>query len=425
MTPLCMAVPEAEGESPAEVPEVKAQNVLLISLETGAVIYEKNADERIFPASTTKIMTLILALEHCRDLEAGVTVSETYDDDLIFGSSGINITEGEVFTVADLLYAVAIASANDAANVLAEYVGGSIENFVQMMNDKAAAIGAKNTQFKNVHGLPDDEHYTTAADMALFMQYGMGIDLFQTLMSTYARTIPATNKSSRRLISTTNSLISQVSANYYKYACGGKTGTTTAAGYNLVSWAKKNEKSFLCVAMNADKAASLTNPIFSDSKNLYEWAFENFSLQQIVNTKDPQIEIKVNLSAEKDYVVLCAEENLSAILPNNTDLSTLDYTKDVPEEVLAPIAIGDEIGTLTISKDGVVYGKTKLVAGEDISRSTVLYYLYCIKQFFSNLWVQIVAAILLILLIIYIIIMIRRNRRRRRRVVRLKPRIRY
>jgi len=370
-------------------------------------------------------MTLIVALENCDDLEKTVMVTETFDDDLVFGSSGINVKEGEILSVTDLLYAVAVASANDAANVLAEYVGGSIENFVAMMNTKAAAIGAKGTHFVNVHGLTAENHYTTAHDMSLMMEYGLEVDMFRTLMSTYARVIPATNKSDRRVVSTTNSLISQVSSYYFKYACGGKTGTTTPAGYNLVSWASKNGENFLCVAMHADKASYSNNPIFSDSKKLYNWAFDNFSLQQIIDTKDPQTEIPVELSAEKDFVVLTAAEDLSAVLPNNTDLSTLTYKMDVPEQVMAPIYVGDEIGTVTISKDGVVYGKTKLVAGEDISRSTVLYYLYCIKQFISNIWVQIIGGILLVLLVIYIIVTIRRNRRRRRRMVRLKRRIRY
>jgi len=426
VAPICLAEPETQAEQGIEaVPEVAAQNVYLKSLDTGAVIYSKNADERIHPASTTKIMTLIVALENCDDLEKTVMVTETFDDDLVFGSSGINVKEGEILSVTDLLYAVAVASANDAANVLAEYVGGSIENFVAMMNTKAAAIGAKGTHFVNVHGLTAENHYTTAHDMSLMMEYGLEVDMFRTLMSTYARVIPATNKSDRRVVSTTNSLISQVSSYYFKYACGGKTGTTTPAGYNLVSWASKNGENFLCVAMHADKASYSNNPIFSDSKKLYNWAFDNFSLQQIIDTKDPQTEIPVELSAEKDFVVLTAAEDLSAVLPNNTDLSTLTYKMDVPEQVMAPIYVGDEIGTVTISKDGVVYGKTKLVAGEDISRSTVLYYLYCIKQFISNIWVQIIGGILLVLLVIYIIVTIRRNRRRRRRMVRLKRRIRY
>lgn len=422
--PLGFATPETQAQM-QEVPEVAAQSVLLMSLDTGAIIYEKNADERIHPASTTKIMTLIVALENCKDIDARVTVSGTYDDDLVMGSSSISLKEGEVITVSDLLYAVAVSSANDAANVLAEHIGGSVENFIAMMNKKAAKLGAKNTHFVNTHGLTADKHYTTARDMSKIMKYGLEVDMLRTLLSTYARTIPATNLSDRRVISTTNSLISQISSNYYKYACGGKTGTTTPAGYNLVSWAAKNGENFLCVAMHADKESYSYNPIFSDSRKLYDWAFDNFSLQQIIDTNTPQTEVPVELSAEKDFVVLTAAENLSAILPNDTDLSTLTYKLEVPEQVMAPITTGDEIGTVTISKDGVVYGKTKLLAGEDISRSTVLYYLYCIKKFVSNIWVQIIGGILLLLIIIYIIVTIRRNRRRRRRIMRFKSRIRY
>ncbi len=425
-TPFCYATPAQEEVVVEPVPSVKAQNVLLMSLDTGAVVYEKAADEQIHPASTTKIMTLIIALEHCgKDLQATVTAGEHYDDDLVMGSSGITVKEGEIFTVEDLLYAVAIASANDASNVLAEYVAGSREEFVKLMNDKAAELGLENTHFVNTHGLTADGHYTSARDMAVIMEYALGLDLFRTLMSTYARTIPATNKTEKRVISTTNSMISAVSNHYYRYACGGKTGTTTPAGYNLVSWAAKGDRDFLCVAMHADKKSNYTNPIFSDSKKLYEWAFDNFSTQQIINTSDPQKEVAVELSAEKDYVVLTAAENLFAVLRNDETPEDLTYTVEVPDQVLAPIYKGDAIGRITVSKDGVVLGSTDLVAGEEIKRSTVLYYLYCIRQFVAKPWVQIVGGILLLLIIIYIILMIRRNRARRRRMVRLKTRLRY
>lgn len=422
--PVCFATSEEEVEI-EPVPETEAQNVLLMSVETGAVIYEKAADERIHPASTTKIMTMVIALENCKDLQAEVTASEHFDDDLVVGSSGITVKEGEVFTVENLLYAVAIASANDAANVLAEYVGGSPEGFVQKMNEKAKQLGMTNTRFVNAHGLTADGHYTSARDMGILMKYALGLDLFRTLMSTYARAIPATNKTERRVISTTNSMISSVSSNYYKYACGGKTGTTTPAGYNLVSWASKNDREYICVAMHADKETNYSNPIFADSKALYEWAFNNFATRQIVNTSDPQREIPVELSAEKDYVVVTAKEDLSAVLRKDVELEDLTYTLEVPDEVLAPVHKGDVIGRITVSQDDIVLGTTELVAGEEISRSTVLYYLYCIRRFVGNVWVQIAGGILLVLIIIYIIVMIRRNRARRRRMVRLKTRIRY
>ena len=179
LAPICLAEPETQAQQMQEVPEVAAQSVLLKSMDTGAVIYEKNADEQIHPASTTKIMTLIVALENCTDLEANVMAKETFDDDLVAGSSGINIKEGEILSVSDLLYAVAVASANDAANVLAEHIAGSVQGFVDMMNTKAAAIGAENTHFVNTHGLTAENHYTTARDMSLMMEYGMKVDMFQ------------------------------------------------------------------------------------------------------------------------------------------------------------------------------------------------------------------------------------------------------
>ncbi len=420
---LCtLTIPAAAEMEP--VPEHKAQNVIMVNQNTGAVVYEHAADEQVYPASTTKILTLALATEMLTDLEETVTVSETFDDDLIPGSSGISLKAGEILTVRDLLYATAIASANDAANVLAERAAGTREKFIELMNEKAKALGCKGTHFTNTHGLPDEDHYTTARDMMIMMRYALKNDLFRKLVSTYAYTVEETNKTEKRVFSTTNSLISSVSENYYRYACGGKTGTTTAAGYNLVSWASKSDIDFILVAMHAEKKDGSSNPIFKDSKALYTWAFSNFTYQQIVDTDTPQTELTVKLSAEKDFVVLCAKESLSAILPNDTDLSTLTYKKDVPEEVLAPITKGEVYGTLTIEKDGIVYGKTDLVANSDVSRSAVLYYLYCIRKFFENLWVRIIGGILLILLIIYIILMIRNNRRRRK-LPRFKSRLKY
>ncbi len=425
MVPMCYAVPETEETAIEAVPETAAQNIMLMNVDTGAVLHEKAADERIHPASTTKIMTLIVVLENCSNLQEEITASSTFKSDLAPGSSSISIKEGEIFTVEQLLYAVAVASANDAANVLAERFGGSLEGFAAKMNEKAKQLGLKNTNFKNAHGLTADDHYSSARDMAIMMEYGLSLDLFRTLMSTFSRSIPATNKSERRVLSTTNFLLSSTSSNYYRYARGGKTGTTTPAGYNLVSWAERNNREYICVAMHAPKENATRNPIFADSKALYEWVFNNYATRQIVNTNDPQKEIPVELSAERDYVVLTAKEELLAVLRKDVTNEDLVFTAEVPEQVLAPIHKGDVIGTLTVSQDGVILGSTDLVAGEDISRSTVLYYLYCIRQFISNPWVMIIGGILLLALIIYIIVMIRHNRARRRRAVRLKTRLRY
>lgn len=409
---LLCSLPVSAAVEP--VPEVQAQNILMINTNTGATVYEKNADEKIYPASTTKIMTMILVLENCKNQDDIVTVSEHFDDDLMIGSSGITLKVGERMTVRDLLYATAVASANDAANALAEYISGSTTEFVKLMNQKAEQLGAKHTHFNNTHGLPDENHYTTARDMMLIMRYALKNEQFRTLCSTYAYTIPATEYTEKRTISTTNSLISSVSENYYRYAVGGKTGTTTAAGYNLISWASKGDIDFVLVAMHAEKKPGSTNPIFRDSKKLYNWAFDNYAYQQVADANQAFQETKVTLSAEKDYVMLSAKESLSAILPKDTALDTLEYVTECPDELQAPVVKGEVYGKLTVQKDGIVYATTDLIAAENVSRSAVLYYLHCIKQFFKNIVVQIVTAVLVILLIVYIVLMVRKNRRRKR-----------
>ncbi len=511
------------------VPEVEARNIVLYSMDTGAIVYEKGGADKVYPASITKIMTMIVILENCPDLSVMVTVKDTYDDDLVYGSSTLPLSVGEQMSMQDLLYAIALKSANDAANVAAEHVGGDLAGFIEMMNQKAAEIGAKDTHFVNAHGLHDEDHYTSARDVAKIMEYGLKNNWFQTLLGTYSRTLDATNKSGKRLISTTNQLIAKNGANartnYYKFSCGGKTGTTTPAGYNLVSWASKDDKEFICVAMNAEKTNYNQNPIFKNSKALYEWAFDNYLLQPVINVNDPQSDVPVLLSAETEHTVLTAsssmdailakdalvkplickvelknklvskikkgesigqisveydgkvlgacnilalkdikretlfadnkamlswandacqnqifsttpntssntaewmvESNLSSVLPTDKPKNTLIYIIELPSEVLAPLKKGDLVGKMTVSHNGVDLGSTDLVAGEDISRSPLLYYLYKIEKLIQNIWVQIIALVIVAFVIIYIILMIRRNRARRRRRVRLKPRIRY
>lgn len=406
------------------VPEVTARNVVLVNTNTGATAYSLNPDEKIYPASVTKLMTLIVALEHIDDMEAIVTVDESCYDDLVVGSSNMALKDGEQLRVIDLLYGIALSSANEAANAIAQYLCGDAPAFVELMNQKAAELGANNTHFVNTHGLQDENHYTTASDMAIIAAAAFSNPTIRELTSTVSYVIEPTNETlSRRTLVTTNSLLNSNSQSYYRYAICGKTGSTTAAGYNLVSLAKKGDVEFLLVAMNVERISGVGNTVFDDSKKLYQWAFDNYTYTRIINEQDLITEVKVELSAKGDHLVLTPAKSLSQVVPNDLDVSQLERKITTEPVIYAPVKKGDVLGSLVLEKEGVVYGEVDLVSNSDVSRSTVLYYLHLIKMFFSNIWVRIICIILAVLIVIYIIIMINNNRRRKRR--RLRRRIKF
>lgn len=419
-TSLCAA----KGNEKTAPPEVTAQNVIMVNMNTGAAVYEKSADEKIYPASLTKLVTMLVASEMITDYSEVITVSDDCYDDLVIGSSSINLKDGEEMSLDDIMYAIALSSANEAANALASHLCGSVADFVAKMNEKAKSLGAEHTHFVNTHGLHDDEHYTTARDMFLLAKEAFSNETVLKYLSASSHEIAPTNKTpQKRTLITTNTLLRKNSELYYKYCRAGKTGTTTPAGYNLISIADKGDTEFLLVAMHAPKVTGGTNTVFSDSRKLYNWAYENYKSAKILDSNEIITEVEVELSAKGDHLILIPQQNVYSVIPIDLDVTTLEREIKTQEKIFAPVAEGDVLGTVTLSKDGVVYSTVDLVAGSEIERSTVLYYLHLIEQFFSNFWVRIACIILGILVIIYIIIMITQNKRRRRR--KLRRRIRF
>ncbi len=406
-----------------EEPSIKANNAMLVSLNTGATIYSKNPDERIHPASTTKLMTMAVAIDLIKDLKETITFDKDASyADLVIGSSNMGLKDGEVISLEDLMYGIAISSANEGTNAVAIHLCGSIEAFVQKMNAQAKAWGMKNTHFVNTHGLTDDNHYTTAADMAIMAKKVFADDRLMPFLSASNYTLPATNMNPSRTLITTNQLLRMNSGNYYKPCIAGKTGTTSAAGYNLISLAKKKDEKYICVMMNANFSLP-ANPVFEDSIAIYNWAFDNFSTQTLLDETTSVCEVEVALCAKSDYVMLVPAEAIEAVVADDVSVDSFERVITTEEIAYAPIAVGDVLGSVTLVKDGVEYGKVDLVASSDLERSTILYYLHLIRQFFSNTIVRIITIILILAIIAYIIFMIWQNNTRRRR--RIARRIRF
>ena len=257
---------------------------------TGKIIYEKNGYEKKYPASTTKMLTAILAIEHC-NLDEMATASEFAINSIPSGYSTANIQIGESLSVRDLLYALMLQSANESAVVLAEHISGSQEAFADLMNQKAAEIGCKNTHFVNPNGVHDEDHYSTAYDLALIAKYAMQNETFREIVKTTSFTLPATSAypSNTRTYTNTNNLIIYDNRNrpdnyYYEYATGIKTGYTSAAKNCLVSSAEKNGIEYICVVLGASITYGNSGSIsarYVDTINLFNYAFDNYSFRKL------------------------------------------------------------------------------------------------------------------------------------------------
>ena len=387
----------AETESP---PEITSGAAVLIDNKTGKVLYGKNADERMFPASTTKILTAILVLENC-DLNEIVTASYDAVSTIPEGYVSAEIQGEEQLTVEQLLEVLLVHSANDAANVLAEYVGGSIESFVSMMNTKINELGLSNTHFTNPYGLQEDDHYTTAHDLAIIMQYCLQNDDFRRIAGSVSCSIPATNKSGIRSYTSSNQLILPDNPNYYRYATVGKTGFTTEAGNCLVSCAYRNDLELICVILGGTIVNGVSSR-FPDSITLYEYGFNNFSLKNIANPGDVITEIEIsNATPDTKSLDLAFTDSIYALV-ENSDLET-NYTPEIQlnSNISAPITQGDVLGKVIYTIDGIEYS-SDIVATHNVETSQLL-------QFVTQIGLLILA-----LLIIFEIFFSNRKKKKRK-----------
>ncbi len=267
----------------SEAPAVTATAALLISPDSDMVLYEKNADEKRYPASTTKIMTALLTLENVEDLNETVTAEQGDFAKVTADSSNAGIKAGETVRVIDLLYALMLPSANEAAYILARHVGGTSEHFVDMMNTRAEELGCTGTHFCNPCGLHEEDHYTTARDLYLIAREAMKNDTFTNIIDTVQYRMPKTNMHEERIIFTTNQLIfSSFNPWSYPYNKGIKTGHTSQAGNCFVGYAEYGDAKLYSVVLGS-AASSKEYPTvaasFTDTKSLYKWGFTHFKDQ--------------------------------------------------------------------------------------------------------------------------------------------------
>lgn len=381
-----------------------AQAALLMDMPSGRVLYSKNLDERMYPASTTKIMTGILALEMGNMND---TVTATYDalKSITLEDSHMGILIGEELTMDQLVKGMLVYSANDAANVIAIQIAGSIENFVNLMNQKAQELGMTGTHFVNPCGVHDDNHYTTARDLAILAKYAMKNEQFREIVKMPIYKIPATNKyTSERILVNTNLLLgtSRSTYHYYPPAIGIKTGHTSNAGYCLVSAASYNGTELLSIVLNC-KDANTQDQAYSyiDTKTLFEFGFNNYVNQPIAKVGDIVADSKVYEAKDDMRVAATVESDISALIPNKDgSADEIQTTIDMPEQIPAPITKGDIIGTVTYTYKGIQVGSSNLIATNDVERNNILHVFHLILNVITSPFFFIPAILLIILIMI-------------------------
>ncbi len=375
---------------------------VLVDSAYGRVLFETNGSKKMYPASTTKVMTALLAIEAVErgelSMDTQVEVTAEMLKDLPIDGSSIGLKEGEIMSLENLLKGLMVASGNDAACAIATAVSKDVSSFVNLMNSRAKELSANDTHFVNPHGLHDDEHYTTALDMAKIACAAMKLDAFRNIVDIAHVKIPPTNKTEQeRYYINTNGLLSTMryTQYFYKGSIGIKTGYTDKAGNCLVSAAAKNGIELIGVVFGAEDS-SVSH---GDSAKMLDWGFANFTSVTALAKGDMACEIKVKQGRGKDSVTLSAKDTIKAVVKNGTNAQELEFVPEIPDAIYAPVTAGQSVGKLKIMLNGEQVGEGTLLATNDVKRS----FFWPIMAFGEWLWSFAIVRIVVYLVIAIIV----------------------
>ncbi|MFI3284575.1 MAG: D-alanyl-D-alanine carboxypeptidase family protein [Erysipelotrichaceae bacterium] len=381
---------ESDDETEIDI-EIVSGAAILIETQTNAVLYEENALEAKYPASITKILTVILAIEQL-NMDDMTVVSQEAIDATEPGSTHIALQVGEEISIQDLCYATLLASANDAANTLALAVSGSIESFANLMNQKVEELGGMNSHFVNPSGLPDEDHYTCAYDMALITSYAVKNETFLEIFSTVSYEASTTNMQPEvRVFANGNDMI-KPSEYTYEYAVGGKNGWTTDAQYTLVTYAEKDDLNLVAVVLDSYQKSDY----YQESKEMFEYAFDNY--QRLVIPHEEIVEEIVEIYDEETLLATSTfyfEQDIGLLLPSSIVVEDVSHeivvsNEDSVEEIKADLMIyvaNEYVGQVSMNHDQKVYE----VINDEIETSIF-------KRYFDKLSVFVLICVSFVLL---------------------------
>ena len=401
---------------------LEAKGCYLFNVDTNTVVYQKNKDLKLEPASLVKIMTAILVLEKIKDIDATIVTAKPYIFNELYGRKGMTagIVKGEELSVRQLLQCMLTQSACEAAMMLADAVcPDDIDSFVDMMNAKARKLGAKNTNFTNPHGIHDDSEYSTAYDMFLMTKYAMELPAFMDIVSQTAHEIPATNKRDAFSVFTTIEPMKKSSKYYYSPIRGVKTGTEES-GRSFVSTASKDGFTYICCVLGAPYRDEKTgeviagNKAFEETVKLYQWAFENFNLNTIITADSPITEVALKYVLKKDHLKIAADKNVLVLIPKDVDVSSIKTTYNLPDQVYAPVGKGENVGTAKVFLKDQNLAEFNLVSFETVERTWFVYVLSVIKNLTDFIIGKTIVVVLFLFLVFLVLVMIVRKRAIRR-----------
>lgn len=412
---LIIALPvAAEGESSTladNAPSLTAPAAYVVNLDTNIVVYEKNSETPLSAASLTKLMTTLLLLENYQDqLDSISLTAPSYVYDLIWeqstNASSADIRRGETQSLRNLLYAMLLPSGNEAAYIVADYMGGgSIDNFVAMMNDEAKAVGCTGTTFVDPCGL-NPNNITTARDAYLILRALTAYDVFSTVVGTPSYDMGTNDRYTTPgtyIIQTTDKLITN-SSYHRDYTKGGKTGSL-GEWQNFAGWHSQDGESYISILLNVpyDADPEGMRPALVETATIMDWVFDTYTIAPALDTTQPITEVRVAYSTQADTIMLYPADNMMTLLPREGGAALTEQVFNVPDQLPAPIKQGDIVGTVTLTIEGETIGTTDLIAGSDVSRNQLLYTISRVSLFFSSTYFKVVVILTMLVIGAYLI----------------------
>lgn len=412
---LIIALPVAAEEESSTLadnaPSLTAPAAYVVNLDTNIVVYEKNSETPLSAASLTKLMTTLLLLENYQDqLDSISLTAPSYVYDLIWeqstNASSADIRRGETQSLRNLLYAMLLPSGNEAAYIVADYMGGgSIDNFVAMMNDEAKAVGCTGTTFVDPCGL-NPNNITTARDAYLILRALTAYDVFSTVVGTPSYDMGTNDRYTTPgtyIIQTTDKLITN-SSYHRDYTKGGKTGSL-GEWQNFAGWHSQDGESYISILLNVpyDADPEGMRPALVETATIMDWVFDTYTIAPALDTTQPITEVRVAYSTQADTVMLYPADNMMTLLPREGGAALTEQVFNVPDQLPAPIKQGDIVGTVTLTIEGETIGTADLIAGSDVSRNQLLYTISRVSLFFSSTYFKVVVILTMLVIGAYLI----------------------